>query len=173
MVPAAMGVILFIAFWVCLGLALFVIALTGGPRQARERVLQTQSRRGRRNIGLALAILCVAFGVAIPVVVIASGERSAKAGNADIGLTAAEKRGRLLFGHTCNQCHTLAASRTVGRTGPDLDERVGPLSGANAGESLKIKREFVLNAPQRAGFTTSELCRRFPVLIGCPPVHDC
>lgn len=116
------GVILFIGFWVVVGLALVLIAISGGPRGARERVFQSQSRRGRRTTAVVIVIVCLAFGVALPALVIANDEHGDKAGRADIKLTAAEKRGRELFGHSCNQCHALAASKTVGRVGPSLDD---------------------------------------------------
>ena len=116
-----LGVILIIAFWVVVGLTISIVALSGGPRGARERLLQSQSRRGRRATVTVIVFLCLAFGVALPTLVIANDEHQDKAGRADVKLTAAEKRGRELFGHTCNQCHTLAASKTVGRVGPNLD----------------------------------------------------
>jgi len=116
------GVILFLGFWIVVGLTLFLIAITGGPRGARERVFQSQSRRGRRTTAVAIVIVCLAFGVALPALVIANDQHQTKAGRADVKLTAAEKRGRELFGRTCNQCHTLAASKTVGRVGPNLDD---------------------------------------------------
>jgi cytochrome c553 len=123
-----LGVILFIAFWVVIGLALFVIALSGGPRGARARVFQSQSRRGRRTAAVVIVFVCLAFGVALPALVIANDEHQDKAGRADVKLTVAEKRGRELFGHTCNQCHTLAASKTVGKVGPNLDDLRPPQS---------------------------------------------
>ena len=144
MVPAAMGVILVIGFWVLLGLSLVVIALI--PRRGRAPSVEGRSSRARRNALAALTVVCIAFGAAIPVWVIAAGERSAKAGHADLKLTASEKRGRLLFGQTCNQCHTLSASKTVGKVGPNLDNVVGPLSGADPKQTLQNKQTFVLNA---------------------------
>jgi mono/diheme cytochrome c family protein len=122
------GVILFIGFWIVVGLTLFVIAISGGPGGARERVLQSRSRRGRRTTLTVIATVCLAFGVALPALVIANDGRQDKAGRADVKLTASEKRGRELFGHTCNQCHTLAASKTVGRVGPNLDDLRPPKS---------------------------------------------
>jgi len=116
------GVILFIGFWLFVGFSLFLIAISGGPREARERVFQSQSRRGRRTTAVVIVIVCLAFGVALPALVIANDQHQSKAGRADIKLSAAEKRGRVLFGHTCNECHTLAASKTVGRVGPNLDD---------------------------------------------------
>ena len=38
-----------------------------------------------------------------------------------IHLTAAEKRGREIFGEKCGLCHTLAAANAVGKVGPNLD----------------------------------------------------
>jgi len=147
MVPAAMGLIIFIGFWVLLGVSLVVIAIGGGPRRASARAqAQAQSPRGRRRVLGMLTVVCVAFGAGIPVWVIAAGERSAKAGQADLKLTASEKRGRLLFGQTCNQCHTLSASKTVGKVGPNLDNIVGPLSGADSKQTAKNKQAFVLSA---------------------------
>jgi mono/diheme cytochrome c family protein len=137
MVRAAMlGVFLFIGFWVLVGLTIFVIALSGGPREARTRVFQSQSRRGRRTTVVVILIVCLAFGVALPALVIANDEHQDKAGRADVKLTASQKRGRELFGHTCNQCHTLAASKTVGKVGPNLD-------------NLRPPEALVLNAIQQ------------------------
>lgn len=147
MVPAAMGVTLFVGFWVLVGASLVFIAIRGGPRQARARVQQDQSPRTRRNVLGGLTVVSVAFGVAIPVwVLVATDERSAKAGHADLKLTASERNGRLLFGERCNQCHTLSASKTVGKVGPNLDNVVGPLSGADPKQTIKNKQTFVLSA---------------------------
>ena len=141
-----MGVILFVAFWVVLGLSLLVIALTGGPREATARVRRSPSPEGRRKLLAGLIVVSVAFGAGIPIWVIAASERSAKAGYAGLKLTDSEKRGRLLFGERCNQCHTLSASKTVGKVGPNLDNVVGPLSGADPKQTLQNKRTFVLDA---------------------------
>lgn len=141
-----MGIVLFVAFWVVLALTLLVIGLTGGPREATARVRRSPSAGGRRKLLAGLIIVSVVFGAAIPVWVIASGEHSAKAGYASLKLNASEARGRLLFGERCNQCHTLSASKTVGKVGPNLDNVVGPLSGADAKQTLENKRTFVLSA---------------------------
>ena len=109
--------------WVAAGLAVFLVALFGGPSQARERVLHAQTRRARRVIALIVAVVFVGMGVAVPALVVAGNEGANKAGAARVPLTAAQKRGRELFGQTCNECHTLAAANTVGQVGPNLDER--------------------------------------------------
>lgn len=111
----------FLAVWVVLGLILVVIAMYGSAGRARERTLQSQSRRGRRVTALVIATVFVVMGVAVPALVVASNEDDNRAGAARVELTPAQQRGRELFGQSCNQCHTLAAANTVGKTGPDLD----------------------------------------------------
>lgn len=111
----------FLAAWVVLGLILVVIAMYGSAGRARERTLQSQSRRGRRVTALVIATVFVVMGVAVPALVVASNEDDNRAGAARVELTPAQQRGRELFGQSCNQCHTLAAANTVGKTGPDLD----------------------------------------------------
>lgn len=116
-----MTAILFIAGWILLGLAFFFIAIRGGPRGARES-LYGQSRRANRWAVLLMLVLYVAFGVAVPTLVLAGNKDADEIASEDIKLTASEKRGRLLFGEYCNQCHTLAAAQTVGRVGPNFNE---------------------------------------------------
>jgi cytochrome c553 len=128
-----LGTFLFLGFWVVLGLTLFILAVTGGPSQVRERVLQSQSRRGRRAATVVVTLVFLGLGVAIPALVIAGNEDQDKVGDSRIKLTAAQERGRKLFGTTCNQCHTLTAANTVGKVGPNLD-------------NLKPPRALVLNA---------------------------
>ena len=127
-----MGALLFIGAWVLLGLVVFFIAVSGAPRGARER-LYGQTRGARRTITLAITAVFLVMGVAVPALVIAGNERVDEAGRARVRLTAAQERGRELFGRSCNQCHQLAAANTVGTLGPDLDK-------------LKPPRRLVLDA---------------------------
>jgi mono/diheme cytochrome c family protein len=46
-------------------------------------------------------------------------------GTGGVHLTAEQQVGRDLFAHACGVCHTLEATKSVGRTGPNLDKRVG------------------------------------------------
>lgn len=121
-----MAALAIIAFWVLLGLIVFGIALSGGPRAARRDVVQSHSRQGRRTAALVLSAVFLGFGVAVPAIVIAANHNNDRAGHQGIKLTAAQQRGREIFGHTCNECHTLAAANTVGRTGPNLDQLQPP-----------------------------------------------
>ena len=117
-------IIVLVLVWALLGLAVFFIAMRGGPRGAR-RALHTESRVGQRVVMLGVAIL-IAFGIAVPALVLAAnGSHKASAGVGGVHLTASEQRGRDLFAHACAVCHTLEGAKAVGRIGPNLDVRVG------------------------------------------------
>jgi mono/diheme cytochrome c family protein len=66
-------------------------------------------------------VIYVAFGVAIPLLFLIGNKDNASAQVGGIKLTAAEKKGRELFGQHCGVCHTLAAANAVGKVGPNLD----------------------------------------------------
>jgi cytochrome c553 len=118
----------FLAAWALLGLAIFWIALRGGPRGARA-ALQSQSRGGRRVAGTVLGAFFVVFGVGIPAVVLATHDSDkSKRGPAGLELTEAQVNGRSLFSEQCATCHALDAARAEGRVGPDLDAMRPPRS---------------------------------------------
>jgi mono/diheme cytochrome c family protein len=122
-----LGVVLFIAFWVIIGLGLFFIAIRGGVGGARA-TLQTQTPGGRRFMSVSLAVFYVAFGVAIPLVFLIGNHARASAQVGGLKLTAGEKQGRALFGEHCGVCHTLAAANAIGKVGPNLDTLRPPAS---------------------------------------------
>ncbi|GAC1438681.1 MAG: hypothetical protein NVSMB51_15070 [Solirubrobacteraceae bacterium] len=109
-----------VAFWLVLGAAVVFIALRGGPRGARE-ALHSQSRPGRRVRSVALALLFAAGLVAPALVLAFNGANHASAAPGGVRLNASATRGRELFAMRCGTCHTLHASHTVGRVGPNLD----------------------------------------------------
>ena len=111
----------FIGIWVLIGVLLFLAAMFGGPGGARERVLHSQSRRGRRITMAAILVVWIVMGVVTPALVIADNRREEQAGAARVKLTPAQQRGRELFGQSCQQCHTLAAANAVATVGPNLD----------------------------------------------------
>ncbi|HEY6395848.1 MAG TPA: c-type cytochrome, partial [Solirubrobacteraceae bacterium] len=114
--------------------------MRGGPRGARE-ALHTDTRVGQRVVMFGVAVL-VAFGIAVPALVLASNaEHKAAVAVGGVHLTASEQRGRELFARSCAVCHTLAAAKAVGRIGPNLDVRVGADIPTVAG-----RRALVLNA---------------------------
>jgi mono/diheme cytochrome c family protein len=130
-----------IAFWVALGLGvLFVAMRRGGPRGAGDSQ-STESKTGARAVFLVVA-LAFAFGLAVPVLVLtANGDNKASEGIGGVKLNAEEQHGRVLFSDSCAFCHTLAGANSVGRTGPNLDIRLGSEIPTEAG-----RRALALNA---------------------------
>jgi mono/diheme cytochrome c family protein len=130
-------VIAIVLIWVVLGLAVFFVAMRGGPRGARQS-LHTDSKAGQRGITLAVVVL-VAFGLAVPAIVLAfNGEHKASVAVGGIHLNAQQQRGRELFARSCAVCHTLAATKSVGRIGPNLDVRVGDDISTAAGRKALV-----------------------------------
>ena len=131
-------VIAFVLFWVLLGLAVFFVAMRGGPRAARES-LHTDSRVGQRLLTLGIVVL-FAFGLVVPALVLAfNGEHKASVAVGGLHLNAEETKGRELFAHACTVCHTLAAVKSVGRIGPNLDIRVGDDIATPAGRRALVE----------------------------------
>ena len=128
-----MTTLIFVLIWVILGVGLLLVALSGGPSGALQR-LQSQSRTSRKvAIGFFILALLV-LGVGVPLAVISSVEARDDIPEANVSnLTAAEQHGRELFGRRCTQCHTLAASKSVAQVGPSLD-------------TLRPPKELVLDA---------------------------
>ena len=56
-------------------------------------------------------------------------------------LNTEQQKGRELFSHTCSLCHTLQATNSIARIGPNLDVRVGDDIPTPAG-----RRALVLGA---------------------------
>jgi len=126
--PARM-LILFLLLWILLGLGVFFVAMRGGPRGARHRSeigqQHTDSRVGQRLVTVGIVVLFV-FGLGVPGLVLAfNGEHKASVGVGGVHLNGEQQKGRELFAHSCAVCHTLAAVKSVGRTGPNLDVKVG------------------------------------------------
>lgn len=118
-----MGTLLFILFWVALGVGLVVIALRGNRRAKSGRAVK--SRRMPRTWTLGFVVATLVFGILIPGAVIAAFlNREATA--AGVELTAQEAHGRELFGERCSNCHTLAAANASAKVGPNLDELRAP-----------------------------------------------
>jgi mono/diheme cytochrome c family protein len=135
----------FILFWVVLGLGVFFVAMRR-PRGARDRSseigqLHTESNASQRAVTFGV-VLVFAVGLIVPTLVLAhNAEDKASEAIGGVHLNAAEVKGRELFSHTCTVCHTLAAVKSVGRIGPDLDVRVGDDIATPAG-----RKALVLNA---------------------------
>jgi len=118
-----LAVLLFAAFWVVLGLGVFFLGVRGGPGAGPGRA---PGWRSRRALGWTMAVIYIAFGVAIPVLIQLGNRANANAllglGQPDsadlrVGVGAVAE----LFGQHCALCHTLAAANAAGKVGPNLD----------------------------------------------------
>jgi mono/diheme cytochrome c family protein len=128
-----MTTLIFVLVWVVLGLALLLIAFSGGPSGAMQQVMS--QTRGARKLAIVLfSLLALALGVLIPAAVIAAVSNRDDIPEANVtDLTASEKNGRELFGQRCANCHTLKAANAIAAIGPNLDE-------------LRPTKDLVLNA---------------------------
>jgi len=112
-----LAVAAFIAFWVVVALGLFVLATRGGGSASRR----DPGRRGSTITISVFVVTAAVFGVGLPLLMLIGNHHNASAQVGGIKLTAAQKSGRQLFGEHCGVCHTLAASNSVGKVGPNLD----------------------------------------------------
>lgn len=138
-------VIGFVLLWVILGLAVFFLAMRGGPRGARDRSeigrLHTDSKLGQRAVAAGIVLL-LAFGLVVPTLVLAfNGDNKASVAVGGLHLNAEQQHGRDLFAHTCATCHMLAATKSVAHVGPNLDTLLGNTIPTVAG-----RRALVLSA---------------------------
>src|SRR5919112_2017535 len=110
----------FVVGFLALGAAVAYVAFWGGPGGARQAYLT----RGRRGFKIAIPILYIALGIAIPALVLAGGEAS-EGSQGSLASKEADSdfnKGRDLFRGGCWSCHTLKAAGAHGVTGPNLDE---------------------------------------------------
>jgi mono/diheme cytochrome c family protein len=127
-----------LAIFILLGLGTFFVAMRGGPRGARQ-ALHTESTIGQRLVTLGIVVV-FAFGLVVPALVLAfNGEHKASVAIGGVHLNGEEQKGRELFAHACTVCHTLAAVKSVGRIGPDLDIRVGDDIATPAGRIALVE----------------------------------
>ncbi len=130
-----MAVAAFVVGFLALGLAVGFVAFFGGPGGARHAYLT----RGRRGFRIAIPIIYVALGIAIPAIVLADGKASEGSGGALASKTGSGHfdKGRTLFRQACWSCHTLKAAGARGVTGPDLDD-IGTVSKQRVLNAIKI-----------------------------------
>src|SRR3954454_11790082 len=130
-----MAVWALLAFWVVVGLGVFLVALRGGRRRrSGPDGAGGDSRSSRRLTYISVAAILLVFGVALPAIVLATnGDDPRKKGPGGVDLNAPQANGRQLFAQNCSTCHTLRAVNAVGRVGPNLDQ-------------LRPPKELALNA---------------------------
>jgi mono/diheme cytochrome c family protein len=120
-------VVAFIAFWVVVGLSVLWVALSGSSRRKPEA--SRRASPATRRLGVFLfVVIYIGFGIAVPLAFLAGNRANASEQIGGLRLTAAEKRGRVLFGEHCGVCHTLSAANTNGKVGPNLDQLKPPAS---------------------------------------------
>ena len=110
----------FVIAFIAIGVGVIFVAFSGGPGRAREAYLTG----GRRAFRFIIPAIYIAFGVALPVLVLSDRDR-AEGGVGhlkDQKPTTRLSDGRDLFRATCASCHSLAAINARGVTGPNLDE---------------------------------------------------
>jgi mono/diheme cytochrome c family protein len=122
----------FVIAFLALGSAVAFVAFSGGPSQAREAYLT----KGRRGFRIAIPILYIALGVAVPALVLAN-RHSAEGSSGPLADKQGSKsfqQGKTLFRENCWSCHTLKAAGARGVTGPNLDQlgKVDPQRVVNA-----------------------------------------
>lgn len=130
-----MAVAIAVVIIVALGLGVIFVAFAGGPGPARQAYLT----RGRRGFRVAIALIYLGFGIAVPVLVV-TGRPSAEGASGtlvDTHPNAEFKRGKTLFRDTCWSCHSLAAINARGVTGPDLDD-IGQVNEARVLNAIRI-----------------------------------
>ena len=110
----------FVIGFLAVGVAVGYVAFWGGPGGARQAYLT----RGRRGFRIAIPILYIALGIAVPALVLANGEASegSKGSLASKDADSKFNDGRTYFRQACWSCHTLKAAGAHGVTGPNLDD---------------------------------------------------
>lgn len=114
-----MAAVLFLSFFVALGLGVVLVAMRGGPRGVRD-TLEAGRRKPLRSTEFMVAGAIALFGLAVPAVVLLSDQASA--GPAGSTLSAKLTTGRGLFAKRCSQCHQLDDANAIGRVGPNFDK---------------------------------------------------
>ena len=130
-----MALAIVVVIIVAVGLGVIFVAFAGGPGPARQAYLT----RGRKGFRVAIALIYLGFGIAIPVLV-ATSRPSAEGATgtlADVHPNADFKRGRELFRDTCWSCHSLGADNARGVTGPNLDQ-IGQVNEARVLNAIRI-----------------------------------
>src|SRR3954453_14839640 len=130
-----MAVAAFVIGFLALGAAVAYVAFWGGPSGARDASLAL----GRGVFRIAIPIIYVGLGIAIPAIVLADGNSAKGEGGALASQTGNSRfnKGKGLFRQSCWSCHTLKAAGAQGVTGPNLDQ-LSPLSAQRVETAIRI-----------------------------------
>jgi cytochrome c553 len=118
-----MAALIFMSFFLAMGLGVVLVAMRGGPRGVRESL--ERGRVKRLHAGEFVIVgLIVLFGFAVPALVLLGDQAAAGPGGTELKANVAD--GRVLFDEKCATCHTLKDANAVGRVGPNLDVLAPP-----------------------------------------------
>ncbi len=129
-----------------LGFGVFLLAMRR-PSGAADGPAPGESKAAQRGLTAGLVLVC-AFGLVVPGLVLAfNSAHKASVGVGGVHLDAQQQKGRELFSHSCNLCHTLAGAAAVGRTGPNLDVLI-PTVGATLPEKAQYaaRKAYIMSA---------------------------
>ena len=114
-----MQVWIFLIPWILIGIGVLFVGFWGGPGRARQAYLT----RGSRFFKIAIIVIYLGVGIAVPAVILAArtDAQGATSHLRDKHASTEIQKGKTLFRSTCASCHTLAAVNARGVTGPDLD----------------------------------------------------
>src|SRR5438045_8741612 len=100
------SVALVLAF-LALGAGVAFVAVSGGPSRAREAYLT----RGNAFFRVAIPVIYIGLGIAVPAIVIANSSQGEGGTPALEGKSPPKQieQGKTLFRQTCASCHSLAA----------------------------------------------------------------
>jgi mono/diheme cytochrome c family protein len=109
----------FVLLFLALGVGVIFIAFTGGLGAARQAYLT----RGGTFFKIAIPLIYLGLGIAIPAVIISDGQTKEGSTGALASKPAKGtlEEGKVLFQNTCATCHSLRAVNAQGVTGPSLD----------------------------------------------------
>jgi mono/diheme cytochrome c family protein len=128
---ATLGLVL---IFLVVGSGVIFVAYTGGLGAARQAYLT----RGSTFFKIAIPLVYVGIGMAIPAIIIANGEAKEGSSGALANKVPDKKleEGKVLFQGTCAACHSLRAVNARGVTGPNLD-RVGQMTEKRVLSAIK------------------------------------
>ncbi len=116
-----------------------------------------ESKASQRLITIGV-VLAFAFGLIVPALVLAhNAEDKQSEAIGGVHLNAEEVEGRELFSHTCTVCHTLAAVKSVGRIGPNLDVRIGDELSTPAARKALVENAILEGRAEGLGNMPAEL----------------
>ena len=111
-----------LSVFVLLFVAAAVAVVIVGMARTRKTPKGAQPGSSGKLFAVAVGICIVGIGLAIPLWLVMRDHKEVPArAPGGVKLPASQEEGRQLFAHNCATCHTLAASKAVGKTGPNLD----------------------------------------------------